>query len=244
MGRKKWKKARGKRHPLTIGPPDQASLPRPSRSILQGGEPLFPSIWPGSQIVFREHVDGMEISVPPAGLSNLWGEAVIVSLMWLVVLTGASLSELWGFIREPSFLKLLGALFLGLLGCGVGLSVLFQRIHMCIRRTVLTVTDDGLAIVETGLVRAKRGQWHRNSIMTIHREPISILRAKGVFSWPRRVRPTVPCQHLRVEPKAGRPWCFLHGRHPVELDWIAEKLSGALLMLPRPGPCEGGGNGQ
>jgi hypothetical protein len=160
---------------------------------------------------------GLSLRVPPAGLRK--GSAGLFSfgILWLIFIGGFTALILAFGGGQGGFggNVLAGLLFISLFWI-IGIVVLLIGWNMGRREAALAVVDGKLAVVQTGLRRAKRHEWPLAEVETVRVAPSGM-----------EVN-DVPVPELAIQGHKGKLFGMLAGRDPRELAWMAGVLRQAI----------------
>jgi hypothetical protein len=178
----------------------------------------------GSRVRLEPRPDGLNLTVPPAGVWKGSKGLFFFALLWcgfMTVFTSLAVTT-----RAPWALLLFATAF-----WAIGLGLLAGAVNMGRRRALLRLDGAGLRVAQAGLFGAKRWEWPRAEIVEIRAGPSGMEVNEQ------------PVLELQVHPRGGKKVGLLAGRDKAELQWMATHLRRALgLSQPTSGvPGESAG---
>lgn len=171
-----------------------------------------------SDIVQDQRIDGVTLTVPPAGIWSGSKGLLTMALAWNIII-GIITAVLFGVLVNGQTEVWIGLLFLSVFWL-IGLALLAGAIHMGTRRAVLAVVGDELLVMQTGIFGKKEHHWKRTELTDIRTGP-SGMAVNGQ-----------PVLELHIQPKTGAKLGMLAGREHDELAWLATVLR-RTLKLPK-----------
>jgi hypothetical protein len=176
----------------------------------------------GSRIVCQESQDSVTLQVPPAG-SDVKNRV----LCGLIALAGAGLlAVLVHFVFNGMGLyylfSVLGALF--------GLALLLDAGNRACHRVVLTASNQGLMVRESGLYGVRREQWPRRRIADVRAG--DRLEGRTIHPYVRQLArdQSDPTYELQIHLRGGEVVRLLDGHEGAELQWAATVLRRTLAV--------------
>jgi hypothetical protein len=171
-----------------------------------------------SPITIERFLDGLTITVPPAGLwkgthglflfAILWNGfmGVFTPLLLVGIFTGKGV-EKGAVLIAPAVLSIFWL---------VGIGILLGALNMGKRRAAIAVTGGALMVIQTGLFGTKQRQWVAMEIRRI---------CAGHSGMEVNDRPIL---ELQIYGQGAAKFGLLAGRTDEELNWIASELRVAL----------------
>jgi len=174
----------------------------------------------GSKVRVENHVSGLQLVVPPAGIwrgskgllffAFVWCGFMMVFTTLVVRSTSKGPDDVWIF-----YLFIAGFWI-------IGIGLLAGAINMG-RRSAVLAAEGGRLVAETrGLFGTKQQNWEQSEIVTIRAGP-SGMEVNN--------RPVI---ELQVHPRVGKKVGLLAGRDETELRWMATQLRRALNVPANP----------
>jgi hypothetical protein len=176
-----------------------------------------------SDIVQDQRIDGVTLTVPPAGIWSGSKGLLTVALGWNLII-GIITAVLVGVMISGQSEVWIGLLFLSIFWL-IGLALLVGAIHMGTRRAVLAVVGDELLVMQTGIFGKKEHHWKRTELEDVRTGP------SGMAVNNQQIL------ELHILPKLGPKLGMLAGRENDELAWLATVLR-RTLKLPKEGEPE------
>jgi hypothetical protein len=171
-----------------------------------------------SDIIQDQRIDGVTLTVPPAGIWSGSKGLLTVALGWNIII-GIITAVLFGVMISGQSEVWIGLLFLSVFWL-IGLALLVGAIHMGTRRAVLAVVGDELLVMQTGIFGKKEHHWKRTELNDIRTGP------SGMSVNNQQIL------ELHILPKLGPKLGMLAGRENDELAWLATVLR-RTLKLPK-----------
>jgi hypothetical protein len=169
-----------------------------------------------SDVVLERNNDGLTLTIPPGelGLAGaLLIHGSIEAFAFAAVVTVLAVQPVGQAPAWPVWL------FLAVFWLP-GLSMVLTFIRATWQRVTLTVTAEGLTLVDSSPIFCRRRQWARRRLETVRAQE-----ERGQFA-------------LRIGTGLGQAFCLLHGRPREELEWMATVLRQA-LNVPAVRPVSG-----
>lgn len=175
---------------------------------------------PASQVQVEELLNGIRLTVPPAGLWHGSKGMFVFALIWCAFITFFTVMM---FKSGPNGDYLIPLIIMALFWV-VGIGMLAVAINLGKRTAVLTAEGGRLRIETKSLFGVKQKEWSPSEIAAIRADN------SGMEVNDR------PVLNLQIHPRIGKKTGFLTGRDEAELRWIATRLRHALNVPARSQP--------
>jgi len=177
----------------------------------------------GSRVQVEERVNGIRLTVPPAGLGEGSKGLFFFALLWCGFMTVfTTVAIVAGFDSKD---KGDGAVwvFVGFITVfwGIGAGLMAAALNMGKRTATFMVEGGELRIETKGLFGVKQWVWRRDEVAAIRVDNSNV-----------EVNDR-PVLNLQIFPRTGKKTGLLAGRNEDELRWMATRLRGALKVPAR-----------